>query len=118
MEIEVIDYPQAVLVKVSGEMDASTAPEFDVMFRKETDAGKESFVFDFSQLQCVTSAGLRSILTASKALTEKQGSFVFCGIHGVIKELFDLSGFTSLFTIVDTADLALKEVDRGGQDDE
>ncbi len=113
MEIEVIDYPQAVLVKVSGEMDAITAPDFDVMFKKETDAGKKSFVFDFSQLKCVTSAGLRSVLTAAKALTGMQGSFVFCGIHGLVKELFDLSGFTKLFTIVESAELALEEAGRG-----
>ena len=98
MEIEVIDYPQAVLVKVSGEMDAITAPDFDVMFKKETDAGKKIVCIRFFPAEVRNQRRFRrSVLTAAKALTGMQGSFVFCGIHGLVKELFDLSGFTKLF---------------------
>ena len=54
---------------------------------------------DFSSLQYISSAGLRSILLAAKKLKSKGGRFALCSLSAAIKEVFDVSGFSSILDI-------------------
>ena len=82
---------------VSGRLDTQTAPELE----KELDsvlADIKELTFDFANLEYVSSAGLRVILKAQKAMNA-QGSMKLTGVNDSIMEVFDITGFLDILTI-------------------
>ena len=84
---------------IKGRMDAISAPEFDKTFTKQMEEGTQNFIMDLGNLEYISSAGLRSVLAALKKTKVQNKKLLFCNIKGSIKEIFDISGFTALFTI-------------------
>ena len=86
-----------VTLIVSGRLDTQTAPELE----KELDAvlaGIKELTFDMTNLEYVSSAGLRVILKAQKAMNA-QGSMKLTGVNDSIMEVFDITGFLDILTI-------------------
>lgn len=82
---------------VSGRLDTQTAPELE----KELDSvltDIKELTFDFANLEYVSSAGLRVILKAQKAMNA-QGSMKLTGVNDSIMEVFDITGFLDILTI-------------------
>ena len=82
---------------VSGRLDTQTAPELE----NELDtslAGIKDLTFDLTALDYVSSAGLRVILKAQKAMNA-QGSMKLIGVNDNIMEVFDITGFLDILTI-------------------
>ena len=87
----------AVTLIVSGRLDTQTAPELE----KELDSilsGLKELTFDMTNLEYVSSAGLRVILKAQKAMNV-QGSMKLTGVNDSIMEVFDITGFLDILTI-------------------
>ena len=87
----------AATLIVSGRLDTQTAPELE----KELDAvlpGLQDLTFDMTSLEYVSSAGLRVILKAQKAMNA-QGSMKLTGVNDSIMEVFDITGFLDILTI-------------------
>ena len=88
---------ESVTLIVSGRLDTQTAPELE----NELDsvlAGLKELTFDFASLEYVSSAGLRVILKAQKAMNA-QGSMKLTGVNDSIMEVFDITGFLDILTI-------------------
>ena len=88
---------EALTLIVSGRLDTQTAPELE----KELDsvlADIKELTFDFAKLEYVSSAGLRVILKAQKAMNA-QGSMKLTGVNDSIMEVFDITGFLDILTI-------------------
>lgn len=88
---------EAVTLIVSGRLDTQTAPELEA----ELDAvlsGLKELTFDMTNLEYVSSAGLRVILKAQKAMNA-QGSMKLTGVNDSIMEVFDITGFLDILTI-------------------
>ena len=97
MKIEKTINAEAVTLKVSGRLDTQTAPELE----NELDtilSGLKELVFDFENLEYVSSAGLRVILKAQKTMNA-QGSMKLTGVNDSIMEVFDITGFLDILTI-------------------
>ena len=60
--------------------------------------GIESLVFDFENLEYISSAGLRVLLFAQKTMN-KQGSMVVKNCSEEIREIFEVTGFSDILTI-------------------
>ena len=91
-----INAESATLI-VSGRLDTQTAPELE----NELDSvlsGLKELTFDFANLEYVSSAGLRVILKAQKAMNA-QGSMKLTGVNDSIMEVFDITGFLDILTI-------------------
>ena len=87
----------AVTLIVSGRLDTQTAPELE----NELDSilsGVKELTFDMTNLEYVSSAGLRVILKAQKAMNA-QGSMKLTGVNDSIMEVFDITGFLDILTI-------------------
>ena len=100
----------ALVVAVSGRMDAVTAPEFEKSISGSIAQGEKAFVINLSGLEYISSAGLRSILIAAKRLKEEDGKLIFSGPQGHVKEVFAMSGFYELFKIYDSDAEGLKTI--------
>ena len=88
-------------------MDALTAPEFDTWFSARMQAGETRLVLDLAGLDYISSAGLRSLLAVAKRIKAVGGAVVLCGLRGTVAEVFKMSGFTAIFTVVDSSEEAL-----------
>ena len=98
-----------VVVSVKGRMDAITAPDFDKKMDEVMDAGNRYFVLNFGKLEYISSAGLRSILLVGKKLQTTDGKVIISDLRDPVKEIFDISGFGSIFQIVGTDEAALEQ---------
>ena len=88
---------EEVTLIVSGRLDTQTAPELE----NELDSvlsGIKELIFDMTNLEYVSSAGLRVILKAQKAMNA-QGSMKLTGVNDSIMEVFDITGFLDILTI-------------------
>ena len=97
MTIEKKIIGDAATLIVSGRLDTQTAPELE----NELDAvlpGLKELTFDMTNLEYVSSAGLRVILKAQKAMNA-QGSMKLTGVNDSIMEVFDITGFLDILTI-------------------
>lgn len=97
MTIEKIINGETATFAVSGRLDTQTAPELE----NELDAafpGLKELTFDMSNLEYVSSAGLRVILKAQKVMNT-QGSMKLTGVNDSIMEVFDITGFLDILTI-------------------
>jgi anti-anti-sigma factor len=110
MEIQTRKEKNAMIISVTGRMDAVTAPDFEKSLSDFISKGEHSFLFDFGGLEYISSAGLRSILATAKKLKEKQGKIAITGLRGPVEEVFKISGFYSIFKIFATEEAALKEI--------
>ena len=82
---------------VSGRLDTQTAPELETELDSVL-SGLKELTFDFANLEYVSSAGLRVILKAQKAMNA-QGSMKLTGVNDSIMEVFDITGFLDILTI-------------------
>ncbi|MBR3574735.1 MAG: STAS domain-containing protein [Lachnospiraceae bacterium] len=84
-------------LSIYGKLDTTTAPELDEVVKNELN-GIEMLVFDISNLEYISSAGLRVLLAAQKVMTV-QGAMVIRGVGEEIAEIFEVTGFDNIFTI-------------------
>ena len=82
---------------LNGRLDTTTAPELEAVI-KENIAGVTNLVMDFAELEYLSSAGLRVILSAQKAMN-KQGEMVIRNVNETINEVFEITGFIDILTI-------------------
>lgn len=82
---------------VSGRLDTTTAPEFEAALHEVLDNTKR-LVLNFEKLEYLSSAGLRVILIAQKAMN-KRGIMKFINVNDGIMEIFRITGFLDILTI-------------------
>jgi len=108
MEIETAKEKSTVVFSVKGKIDAVTAPQFEKALASLIVQGENNFLLDLSGLEYISSAGLRGILATAKQLKPKGGNMIFSGLKGPVKDVFNISGFGTIFKIFETREDALK----------
>lgn len=106
MDIKVENKGEVALISVSGRLDAITATELDTTFGEILDGGNKNAIVSMKELEYVSSAGLRVILMFAKKLRTDKRKVGFAELSGNVKEVFDISGFYSLFEIYNTVEEA------------
>ncbi|MDY5700763.1 MAG: STAS domain-containing protein [Lachnospiraceae bacterium] len=97
MKIENTTNGNEMELVLSGRLDTITAPQLEAELKKNID-GITSLLFDFSDLEYLSSAGLRVLLAAQKIMN-KQGSMVIKNVNDTIMEIFEVTGFVDILTI-------------------
>jgi anti-anti-sigma factor len=107
MEMMVKSTERAVIISVTGRMDAATAPQFDKRLETLMAEGATRIVIDFHGLEYISSAGLQTILATAKKLEHIAGDILLIRLSGAVKEVFEISGFDTIFQIFDDQEAAL-----------
>ena len=84
-------------LKVSGRIDTVTAPDFENYVNRWL-YGINVLVLDFSNVNYISSAGLRVLLSAHKAMSGKDGMKV-TNVNEIVQEVFEVTGFADILTI-------------------
>ena len=84
-------------VAVDGRLDTSTSPSLEREL-KASYGGVEKLTLDLTNLEYVSSAGLRVLLSAHKAMNNK-GGMKITHVNEIVREVFDVTGFTDILNI-------------------
>lgn len=87
----------ALTVAVNGRIDTTTAPELEAVLG-ESLGGVEKLVLDFKELDYISSAGLRVLLSTQKKMN-KQGEMIVKNVSESVNEVFEITGFSDILTI-------------------
>ena len=97
MQIATVKEDSKLALTVSGRIDTVTAPELEE-FALEHMEGITELALDLADVEYVSSAGLRALLQLHKDMS-KQGKLKLLNIRPSVKEIFDMIGFSRIFTI-------------------
>ena len=89
----------ALSVALEGRLDTVTAPQLEGELRSSVD-GIKTLTFDLTDLEYVSSAGLRVLLSAQKVMN-RQGDMKVCNVQPEVMESFEVTGFADLLNIED-----------------
>jgi len=87
----------ALEIAVAGRLDTMTAPELEAELNKSLE-GADTLTLDFSKLEYISSAGLRVLLSAHKAMSAKGGMKV-TNVNEIVQEVFEVTGFADILDI-------------------
>ena len=82
---------------LAGRLDTTTAPDLEKEV-KDNIEGVEKLDFDFANLEYISSAGLRVLLSAQKIMS-KQGEMIVKNCSDEVKDIFEVTGFSDILTI-------------------
>ena len=86
---------------VSGRLETLTSPELEEALKADLDSITD-LTLDFTQLDYISSAGLRVILFAQKKLSAAGGSLKILNPNEIVSEIFDVTGFSDILNIENT----------------
>jgi anti-sigma B factor antagonist len=98
MEITIKKFKSSDMVVVKGRVDSSTAPQLTEALESITDDGRFKIVLDMSDLEYMSSAGFRALLSSQRVCKRyNRGEIVLANVPERVKEALELAGFTELF---------------------
>lgn len=100
MDIKAKSNGNELTVALFGRLDTTTSPMLEKELKDRFD-GLERLSFDFSDLEYLSSAGLRVLLACQKKMNAVNGSMEIRHANSTIQEIFDITGMGSAFTILE-----------------
>lgn len=110
MIINEIKTGNVYVFNIEGRLDSNTSVLFEEKVSNAIDSGEVNLLIDFSQMDYISSAGLRVILMAAKKTKPSGGKVVLSALNENVKEVFDIAGFSSIFSIYLSQEDALKAI--------
>ena len=101
----------SVILLPAGRIDLSNAEDFREILLKAVAAAKAAVILDLSRIEYISSAGLRSLMIASKAGAGRGIKFGVSAMQPVVKEIFTISRFHLVFACFDTVREAIGKLD-------
>ena len=97
MTIEIKRNAEETIIKLVGRLDTTTAPALDKTINEDI-AGTKNLVLDVKELEYISSAGLRVLLSAQKKM-QKIGSMKVIHVCEEVMEVFEMTGFADILVI-------------------
>ena len=101
------------ILSLSGRLDAYSANDVERKLDSLIAAEQVRLVVNLEQLEYISSSGLRVLLAALKKARKQQGDIRLACLKPYIQEVFDIAGFTQLFSIFDTEEAAVDSFGEG-----
>ena len=97
MTINIINNKEETIIELAGRLDTITAPALDVSINECSEYTKK-LVLDLKNLEYISSAGLRVLLSAQKKM-QKIGSMKVKNVCEEVMEIFEITGFADILVI-------------------
>lgn len=110
MEILQEQQGRVIILSLVGRLDANTSKDLEGKLLAFLEADNRLFIMDFAQLEYISSAGLRVLLMAAKKLKPLDGTIALTSVKDHIKEIFEITGFLSLFKTFTRKDEAISNL--------
>lgn len=101
MTIDIQEENNSVRASLNGRLDTAAAADVTPQFNQLCDMADKEITLDFTQLEYISSSGLRLLIGLRKASAVKGGKVIIEKINDSIRNVFTMTGFYSLFEIKD-----------------
>lgn len=109
--IETVDqHPEVVMVRINGPLDTVASYEFHEKMESLVKGGVYKFIVNLEKLDYISSAGIGVFPGMALELQKNKGGIVFINVPPKIYKLFDMIGLTTIFSMKQTLEEALKEL--------
>ena len=110
MVLEISDIHGTIVITLTRRFDTDSAPLIENELQPVIGQHPERVLFDFSKTDYISSAGIRVLLKSTRSITEGGGTVAFSSLCDQVQYIFEIAGFTKVFTIYKTRDKALKHM--------
>jgi len=107
MEVSTRTQGDVTIAAIAGSLDSITSPQAQQALDAIVAQGAQKIAVDCSKLDYISSAGLRVLLGLAKQLMAKGGSLRTFGLNQTVREVFEISGFSTIFRVFTTESEAL-----------
>ena len=87
------------VLEPKGRLDSANARSFEERVLAALEKGENALLIDFDKLDYISSAGLRVLLMGAKRLQQSGGAIALCALSSSIHEVFEISGFLTIFNV-------------------
>jgi anti-sigma B factor antagonist len=108
MDIQTIKKNGITVFTIVGKIDSGTSGVLEKKLLAAIEEGEKNLLFDFSQVDYISSAGLRVLLLAAKKTAKMGGKTVLCALSPNVREVFDISGFSAIFSTCPTPEEGMR----------
>ncbi len=108
MEIKTRRAGDVLVVEITGRLDTQSSGPASEEMTRIVENGNSKILLNLSNLEFLSSAGLRVLLRTTKLLPEPDGRMMICRAIGVVKEVLEISGFDTFIDVHDTEAVALE----------
>ena len=106
-EIQTVNQDGVVILNLKGRVDATNSGQVHDRVMEEIKEGCNKMIINFSEVNYISSAGLRVLIFATKSFAKNSGSFAVCSLNENIMKIFEISGLVNLFTIHDDVETGI-----------
>ena len=99
MEIEKERVGDVQVVRPHGRLDGIYGTAFATEVGELITGTRPKILIDFSDIDYVSSAGLRAVLLLMKKAKASSGAFALCGVSEQVREVLEISGFADIFSV-------------------
>jgi len=110
MEITETMQGEIKILSLDGRLDSLSSGLLDTKLQEITESSAAKIIVDFSNLSFISSSGLRVLLSAGKKIKSTNGKLALSSLQEHVKEVFDVAGFTMLFSIFISLEEAIKSL--------
>lgn len=101
MKIEIIERDEAIIIFLDGRLDAVNVKDFETAIDPFLEMEGMNILIDCDKLVYICSSGLRGFINLLKAVVKNNGTLVVKSLNSDMKKIFEMTGFSSIFTIKD-----------------
>lgn len=103
LNITTKSFRRCSVVSAAGRIDSATAPELADAFESLTDAGQYGIVLDMSEVEFISSVGLRVLVDTRRTCRKNnRGDLALASVSENVRRTLELAGFYTLFSVHDT----------------
>jgi anti-anti-sigma factor len=110
MQISQEQLQDVIVVAPKGRIDSTTSAALESHLWQVAKPGPPRLVIDFSEVDYISSAGLRVMLALAKRVRDGRGALALCSLGDSVRQVFELAGFLPLFSIAGSRDAAVRSV--------
>ena len=99
MTIEIRKDGDKTCVRIEGRLDTVSSQDFERQVMPLYERPRPEVVIDCAELHYISSSGLRQFLMLQKGILAAEGTLTVRNMNPDIKEIFDITGFSNIFTI-------------------
>ena len=97
-----------LILQPIGRLDSLSSQDLQNELSRQIADGNTAIILDLKDLEYISSAGLRVLLLAGRELKAKNGQLSLCALKKNVREVFEISGFETLFPIHESVDDAIE----------
>jgi anti-sigma B factor antagonist len=107
MDISVRETGGVSVMDFTGNLDTNTSPAAESVVNQLLEGGNEKIIFNFMNLNYISSSGLRILLSTAKKMKTSGGKMMVCNLNDTVQEVFDISGFAAILDLASNEEEAL-----------